>query len=257
MNKKNILICLVLLMISGCISGKIPEFTKGAVAFPENVLGKIAMPGSGDIIRAIANITLISSEGRYSRKMALLLKTPSYLHIETMPIFGPADFFLSANEESFKVFLPGKGRFYVGKATRENLFLFFKVLISPGDMVSILAGLPPQIMEGNLSEYVEGRLYRVDIRSGKRKWSLWVNPDDYTLTKVEEIDDGRIIYRATFKDPVIINGIPYPERIDIEVEEPERANISIRYLDLEISHDEDAAAFDLRTPSGVVPVFID
>ncbi|MBW2631040.1 MAG: hypothetical protein JRC90_04640 [Deltaproteobacteria bacterium] len=258
MNKKNIiLICLVLLMVSGCISGKIPEFTRGPVASPEDVLGKIAMPASGDIIRATANITLNSSEGRYSRKIALLLKTPSCLHVETIPVFGPADFFLSANEKSLKVFLPGEGKFYVGKATKENLFLFFKVFLSPGDMVSILAGLPPQIMEGTLSEYVKGRLYRVDIRSGERKRSLWINPDDYTLTKIEEIDDGRIIYRATFKDHVVIDGIPYPGRIDIEVEEPERASINIRYLDLEISHDENTKAFDLRTPYGVTPVFID
>ena len=258
MNKKNVtLICFVFLVISGCISGKIPESTKGLVVSPKDVLGKIAMPASGDVIRATANITLNSSEGRYSRKMALLLKTPSYLYTETIPIFGPADFFLSANEESLKVFLPGEGKFYVGKATKKNLFLFLKVLISPGDMVSILAGLPPQIMEGNLSEYVEGRLYRVDIRSGKRKRSLWVNPDDYRLTKIEEIDDGRIIYRATFRDPIVIDGIPYPGRVDIEVGEPERANINIRYIDFEISPDEDTVAFDLQAPSGIVPVFID
>ena len=257
-NKRNIiLICLVFLMISGCISGKIPELTKSPVAFPSDVLGKIAMPPSSDIIKATANITLNSSEGRYSRKIALLLKTPSCLHIETMPIFGPADFFLSANEKSFKVFLPGEGKFYVGKATKENLFLFFKVLISPGDMVSILAGLPPQIMEGNLSEYVEGKWYRVDIRSGKRKRSLWVNPDDYTLAKIEEINDDRVIYRATFEDPVVVGGISYPGRIDIEVEKPERASINIRYLDLEVSPDENMEAFDLRTPYGVTTVFID
>lgn len=244
-------------MLSGCISEKILEFRKGPVAFPENVLGKIAMPASGDIIRATANITLNSSEERYSRKVVLLLKMPSCLRVETMSVFGPADFFLSANEKSLKVFLPGEGKFYVGKATKENLFLFFKVLLSPGDMVPILAGLPPQIMEGDLSEYVEGRLYRVDIRSGKKKRSLWINPDDYTLARIEEIDNGRIIYRATFRNLVVIDGIPYPRRIDIEMEEPERASISIRYLDLEISHDENTAAFDLRTPYGIIPVFID
>lgn len=244
-------------MISGCISGKIPEFTKGAVAFPENVLGKIAMPASGDIIRATANISLNSSEGRYSRKIALLLKTPSYLRVETMPVFGPADFFLSASEESLKVFLPGEGKFYVGKATRENLFLFFKVFLSPGDMVSILAGLPPQIIEGNLLEYVEGRLYRIDIKCGKRTRSLWVNPDDYTLTKIESIDDGRVVYRATFKDHIIVNKILYPKRISIEVKEPERVSIDVRYLDLDILSDGNTAVFNLQTPSGITPVFID
>lgn len=244
-------------MISGCISGKIPEITKDPVAFPENVLGKIAIPASGDIIKATANITLNSSEGRYSKKMAILLKMPSCLRVETIPVFGPTDFFLSTNEKSLKVFLPGEGKFYVGKATKENIFLFFKIFLSPGDMVSMLAGLPPQIMEGTLSEYVEGRLYRVDIKFGKRKRSLWVNPDDYTLTKIEEIDDNEVIYRATFRDPVIIDGTPYPERIDIEVEEPEKVSINIRYLDFEISHDENTAAFDLRTPYGITTVFID
>ncbi|MBW2598702.1 MAG: hypothetical protein JRC60_01095 [Deltaproteobacteria bacterium] len=104
---------------------------------------------------------------------------------------------------------------------------------------------------------MEGKLYRVDIRSGKRKWSLWVNPDDYTLTKVQEIDDSRVIYRATFSDHVVIDGMPYPGRIDIKVEEPERASINICYLYLGISHNESVAAFDLQTPSGITPVFID
>ena len=259
MNKKNIvLICFIFLTLSGCISGKIPEVTKGPVAFPKDVLGKIAMPGSSDIIRATANITLNSSEGRYSRKIALLLKLPSCLRIETMPVFGPADFFLSANEKSLKVFSPGEGKFYVGKATRENFFLFFKVFLSPCDMVSILAGLPPQRMKGKLSEYIEERLYRVDIRSGKRKQSLWINPDGYTLTKVEEIDDDRLVYRATFKDTVVDDGVPYPGRIDIEVEKPERASINIRYLNLEILHDEkNMAVFDLRTPYGITSLSID
>ena len=257
MNNKNILICLVLFLISGCMSGKIPEFTKGAIVFPENVLGKIAMPDSGDIIRATAKITIDSHEGKYSGKMALLLKMPFSLRVETMPVFGPADFFLSTNEESLKVFFPSEGKFYVGKATRENLSLFFKGFLPPSDMVPILAGLPPQVMEGSLSEQVEGRLYRVDIRSGKRMRSLWVNPDDYTLTKIEDIDDGRVTYRVTFEDHVIVNKIPYPKEIRIEVIEPERVRIDVRYLHLDIVSDGDTKVFDLQTPSGITPVFLD
>lgn len=257
MNNKSILICLVLFLISGCMSGKIPELTKGAMVFPENVLGKIAMPDSGDTIRATANITIDSHEGKYSGKMALLLKMPSSLRVETMPVFGPAGFFLSANEESLKVFFPGEGKFYVGKATRENLFLFFKVFLPLSDMVPILAGLPPQVMGGSLSEQIEGRLYRVDIRSGKRTRSLWVNPDDYTLTKIEDIDDGRVTYRVTFEDHVVVNKMPYPQKIRIEVLEPERARIDVRYLYLNILSDGDMSVFDLQTPSGITPVFLD
>lgn len=258
MNKNYIILaCFIFFMLSGCISVKIPESTKAPVDLPYDVLGKIAVPASGEIIKATAKLTIKSSEGRYSRKVALLLKMPSCLRVETLPVFGPADFFLSANEKSLKVFFPGEGKFYVGKATRENLFLFFKVSLPPGDMVSILAGLPPQILDEDLSEYVEGRLYRVDVRSAKRKLSLWVNPDDYTLTRIEEVDNGRVIYRATFRDHIVIGGTPYPERIDIAVHEPERANINVQYLDMEISREKDAAVFDLQTPPGVTTVITD
>lgn len=258
MNKKSIIvICFIFCIISGCMSGKTPEFTKSPVECHEDILGKIAMSAGDDTIRGIAKITLNSSGAGYSRKTALLLKPPSSLYMETMPLFGPADFFLSANEKSLKVFFPGERKFYVGKATKETLFLFFRVFLSPGDMVSILTGLPPRILQGNVSTYLEEGLYRVDIQSWTRKQSLWVKPDDYTLQKIEKIDNGKLMYRVMFRGGIVIGGMRYPKRIEIEVEEPERANITIRYLDLEISHAENEPSFDLETPRGITPVFID
>jgi len=258
-NKTNcVLICFLLLIISGCISGKVPEIAKGPIAPPCGILAKIAMPSPGDgIIRATADITLSTYEGRYSRKTALLLKRPASMRIETVPVFGPADFFFSANEKYLKVFLPGEAKFYVGKATKENFFLFFKVPLSPGDMVSMLVGLPPQIMEGNISEYMEGKKYRFDIRSGQRKQSLWVSPEDYRLTKIEEIDDGRLIYRATFADSITVGGASYPGKIDIETENPEKVSLHILYRNLDVLPDENTELFDLQTPCGLSPVFVD
>ena len=145
----------------------------------------------------------------------------------------------------------------MGKATKENFFLFFKVPLSPGDMVSMLVGLPPQIMEGNISEYMEGEKCRVDIRSGQRKQSFWVSPDGYRLTKIENIDDGRLIYRATFADSVTVGGTSYPGKIDIETENPEKASLHIRYRNLDVLSDENKELFDLQTPCGLSPVSVD
>ncbi|TFG93851.1 MAG: hypothetical protein E4H15_00175 [Syntrophobacterales bacterium] len=258
MSKKDIIVtCLALLVFSGCVSGKMPEVTKRPAVPPQDILGKIAMPDGGDTIRATVRISLSSPEGDYSRKMALLLRMPSSLRIETIPLFGPADFFLSANEETLKVFFPGEGKFYVGAATRENLFLFFKVFLSPADMVPLLAGLPPRITGEHLSGHMEGMLYRIDIKSGKGRRSLWVDPDDHILTKIEDIDDGRTLWRATFTDHIVVSGTPYPRRVHIEVREPGRVSIDIRYLDLDISSAGDTAIFDLRIPSGITPIPID
>ncbi|HOO91283.1 MAG TPA: hypothetical protein PLA74_10715 [Syntrophales bacterium] len=257
MNKKHILIYLVFFVISGCMSGKVTELTKDAILFPDHVLEKITMPDSGNTIRATANITVDSHEGKYSGKIALVLKMPSCLHIETVPVFGPADFFLSANGESLKVFLPGEGKFYVGRATRENLFLFFKIFLPLHDMVHILAGLPPQAIGGSRSEQIEGGLYRVDTRSEKRMRSLWVDPDTYTLTKIEDSDGDRVVYRVTFKDHIVVDGVPYPKEVRMEWMASERVCVAVRYLDLDVVPDGDTGVFDLKTPPGITPVLID
>ncbi len=258
MSKKDIIItCFTLLVLSGCVSGNIAEVIKRPAALPQDILEKIAMPGSSDTIRATARISLSSPEGNYSRKMALLLRMPSSLRVETIPLFGPADFFLSANPESLKVFFPGEGKFYVGAASRENLFLFFKVFLSPRDMVPLLAGRSPHITEGRLSGHMEENLYRVDIKSGKRKRSLWVDPGDQTLTKVEDSEDGRTLWNSTFSDYIVVSGTTYPRRIRIEVKEPGRVNMDIRYLDLDISSAGDTEIFDLQIPSGITPILID
>ncbi|MDD5723686.1 MAG: hypothetical protein PHY29_08115 [Syntrophales bacterium] len=259
MSKKDIIVtCLVLLAFSGCVPGKIPEVTTNrSAALPRDVLGKIATPDSDDTIKATAIISFSSPEGDYSRKVALLLRMPSFLRIEAIPFFGPADFFLSANEESLKVFFPGEGKFYVGAATRENLFLFFKVFFSPADMVPLLAGQPPNTTGGHLSGHVEGRLYRVNIKSEKRRRSLWIDTDGHILTRIEDVEDGRTLWRATFTDHIVVSGTPYPRRIRIQAKEPEGVEIDIRYFDLNISTNEDTTIFDLRIPPGIVPIPID
>lgn len=222
---------------------------------PQDVLEKIAIPGTGDTLRATARVSLSSPEGDYSRKMALLVRQPSNLRVETIPLFGPADFFLSANREALKVFFPGEGKFYVGAATRENLSLFFKVFLSPADMVPLLAGgLPPHIPDGRLSGHMEEGAYRVDIRSGRRRRSLWVDPVSHILTKIEEADDHRTLWRAAFADHTVVDGTPYPRKIHVEVKEPERVEMDIRYLDLDTSFAADVAVFDLQIPSGITPI---
>ena len=255
MSKKDIiLVGIALFTLCGCISGKIPKVVKSPAVRPQDILEEIAMPESGDTIRATARVSLRSTEGYYSRKMMFLLRMPSSLRVETIPLFGPADFFLSVNEESLKVFLPGDGKFYVGAATRENLSLFFKVLFTPSDMVSVLSGRPPHITGGDLSVRVEGGLHRVDIKSGKTVRSLWVDSDNRILKKIEEIEDGRTLWKAAFTDHVLVSGTSYPRGIQIEGGTLGEVTIDIRYLDLDTSYTGDTESFDLQVPPGITPI---
>jgi len=205
-------------------------------------------------MRATARITFSSPGGEYSRKMALVLRMPSSLRIEAIPFFGPTEFFLSANEENLKVFFPGEGKFYVGAATRKNLALFFRVPLAPADVVPLLAGVPPRVTAERLSGHAEGELYRIDIESGEGRRSLWVDPDDYTVARIEDSEENSPLWSAAFEDRVAVRGTSYPRRIRIETHGPEGVRMDIRYLDLDVASTGDAATFDLPIPPGITPI---
>ncbi len=240
------------LFFSGCIPGNISQISKSPSLTPQGVLDKIvAQQNREGTIKALAKISISSSEGDYSRKVALLLRMPSFLRIETIPFFGPADFLLSVNRESLKVFFPAEGEFYVGSPTQENLFLFFKIFLPPSDVIPLLSGVLPYINNELISGHIEGDLYALDLRAGKKRRLLWVNPADDTLHRIKALENDEICWSAAFKDHLLVNGISYPRSIRIEIKSPEKITIEIKYSELAVADEENPAIFDLPTPYGV------
>ena len=264
--KKYILTVLFLslfLIFSGCAPKKITVPFKGYVLPPEDILKKISRTDNQkDTLKALANISVNTPKGRHSMKVALVVKRPSFLRVEAIPIIGPSNFFLSVSGNSLKVFLPKKGEFYIGEATRKNITTFFPINLKVEDIVSILVGTPPRVKGQNmaLQGYTEGKLYRIDVISQDKKvQSLWVDPYD-NLVRVEALgDDGRILYRARLKDHSRIDGMSIPGKVMIMTGENDSSSAHIRYLDVQYSQDldMDANLFDLDIPAGIKPTFID
>jgi len=173
--KRCVLIFLFLHVIIGllnCAPKKPIEPFKGCVSSPASVLKRISSTsGPNHILKATAKIIVDSSKGKYSRKIAIIVKKPSFIRIEAIPFFGTPDFFLSVNKKTLKVFLPKKRNFYIGHATRKNLFSLFQIYLDADEIVSILTGNPPVIRRDNhtLRGYFEGNLYRIDIISAGKK----------------------------------------------------------------------------------------
>ncbi len=254
----SIVTCFLLVCIlSGCGAGKGRE-TVSLLPLPisvQDVIMKLAaMRDSVGMIRATARITVTAPGMTYSRKMALLLQMPSNLRLEAIPIFGPADFFLSANEQSLKMFFPGQGKFYVGAPTPENFSLFFKVSIPPSDVVPLFIGVPPEVIGGQHSGHGEGSVYRIDSKYANKKRSLWIDRENQTVMKWEEKKDDRILWRVLFMDYTVVGKVSLPNRIQIEGEEPERVEIEIQYLQRDMTPStSDTAPFNLPIPPGIIP----
>ena len=92
-----------------------------------------------DRIVATAQIDLMTAQGHYPVRAALILQKPSYLRLEMLPVIGTPDFFLTATPDDMRIFIPSQGEFYSGKPSAENLARFLPWALNIEDIVMILS----------------------------------------------------------------------------------------------------------------------
>ena len=258
----------VFLIFSACAitkTQKISTVSKLSFSSPLVVLEKIDSESKfKDGVKAIARIEVNTPDGRYPLKAALVLKPPSSLRLESMPIIGPADLFLTVHENVLKVFVPQKGKFYIGKATTKNLAHFIPIAATAlriEDMTSILLGTHPEVREKTitLDGSSDGDLYRLDILSENRKiQSLWVVPEEDRLVRVDLFaGDNSRLFSARFIGRDRIENMNLPENVTIAYGDNDKPDIIIRYIDIGPATGIDAAIFDLKAPPGVIPISLD
>jgi hypothetical protein len=252
----------IIFITSGCAPKKIPDLVLRPLLDPEVVFEKISRPGDLDaFIKAEAHITLDSPDRNYSGRVAMALKKPSSLRIDAIPAFGPADFLLSANEKEFKIFIPGRKKFYTGESSGKNLFRFFGIPLPVNETVSLLTGAPPPSPGENLKleGSWEGNLYRIDIISGnKRIRSIWTGPEGDEMVRMETMNEnGTVLYTAWFDDYTPTGNGTYPKTIKVSMKFPVWALFKVHYSDIEVSSEDDMSLFNLAPPPGIEPTVID
>jgi hypothetical protein len=244
--------------LSGCAGHK-PSVPLASYDSPEAALRALAATTPGrQAFTSTAKIEINHHGDRYPLKVALMMKRPAFLRVESIPLMGPPDLYLSVAEGELRVFLPGKGAFYTGRATPRNISRFIPVFLPAADMVSLLMGGPPEGAEGMQSSDGdrEEDLYRVDqYKSGRRMRSLWIDPVGGRLTRFRRFrEEGSIIYTADFADHVRIGESFLPQQVTIRVEE--MAVLNVRHADLR-QFEADPESFPLPVPEGMTPIILD
>jgi hypothetical protein len=246
------------LALSGCAGHK-PSVPLVFYDSPEAALRALAATSPGaQAVTATTRITINHHGDRYPLKVAVMMQRPAFLRVESIPLMGPPDFYLSIAEGELRVFLPGKGAFYTGRATPQNISRFFPVSMPAADIVSLLMGVPPdgaEEMQSLGGEREEG-LYRIDqYRSGRRTRSLWIDPADGMLIRIRRFtEEGTVIYTADFADHARIGEGFLPQQLTIR--EEEIPILSARHADLrQITADPES--FPLPIPDGIIPILLD
>jgi hypothetical protein len=246
------------LVLSGC-AGLKPSAPPPFYDSPEAAIRALAATSPGaQAVTATTRITINRHGERYPLKVALMMQRPALIRVESIPIIGPPDFYLSIAEGELRVFLPGKGTFYTGRATPQNISRFFSLSMPAADMVSLLMGVPPDGAEEmqSLGGEREDGPYRVDqYIAGRRTRSLWIDPAGGRLIRLRRFtEEGAVIYTADFADHVRIGEGFLPQQLTIR--EEEISILTIRHADLrQIAIDPES--FPLPVPDGITPILLD
>lgn len=246
------------LIFSGC-AGRRPPAPHALYDSPEAALRALAASATAETVTATARIEINNHGERYPLRVGVMMKRPASLRVESIPVLGPPDFFLSVAEDGLRVFVPGKDAFYTGRAAPQNISRFFPVFMPAAEMVSLLMGAPPEPTEtlsGCYGEQEEGA-YRVDqYKSGRRMRSLWIDPSGGLLIRIRAFkEDGEtIFYTAGFAEHTPVGGGFMPQRLTITGDD--MPGLSLHYTDLrQITTDQ--ASFPLPVPEGITPILLD
>ncbi len=241
------------LIISGCAAGRVAS-PAASYDTPEAALRELAASPPGAAITATARVEISSPTERYPLKAAVMLRAPADLRLESIPLLGPPDFFLSIEAGELRVFLPEKGDYHIGPASRQNIARLLRLPLSAAEAVGLLMGRPPADKESG-ADYWQGEqeegLYRLDrYRAGEKIRSLWIDPATARLIRVR-IFTGReeAAYTAEFADYRRVGDGFLPQRLTIS---GEGVTLAVRYTDTRLLDDE-TASFSLPVPEGITP----
>jgi len=261
LNQQNYILafCFYLLIMGGCsVTQKI--IPRMVFSSPEEALKYIAAKGPADVtLQALANIQVANQNGRYPMKLAILLKRPTGLRVEAIPVLGPPTFFLSIHGQTLKVFLTESRTFYISHATSENIARYLPLRMDPEDMLAVLTGTSPLI--NTQDRVIKGRQerdhYRIDMEGSAKRLSLWIRLADGFFDRLDVYKQQDILYQAFFEEPIVVDGFVIPQKINILSEGGEKASFSIRYAEIQFLKTSDPIVFDLNVPPGITPIYLD
>jgi len=245
------------LILAGCTAGKsvIPSKSVG-FSSPEAALSMIKSERNRErVFQVTAKVVLSTPQGKMVFKLAVIMQPPDKLRLESIPVLGPPDFFLTVKEGRFKVFLPGTPQFITGNASPDNLARFLPLAWPAERWIAALMGTTPDTpgQAEQIRGMMEGPLYRIDVMSGETiRERLWVDPKNRRLEKTDFFSaDGRQ-NRISYQWGLQSDNFEIPERIKIEP--GEGIKILITCTDFQAIGKPGADLFDLACPGENIPV---
>jgi hypothetical protein len=224
---------------------------------PEAALNIIKSTTVPHAVTATAKIEITDKETRYLFKSALMMKRSGALRLESMPMIGPPDLFISIDNGEIRIFIPSKKCFYKGRATARNISKFLHVSVNGNELISLMMGFPlyNENQQQNLTGVLEEKLYRIDQHGeGGKILSFWIDPFVNRVVKISLTQDKNTFYEAVFEKYTTLEGHHMPQSLTITGDRT--PTLHIGYSNVQKIPD-DQAIFILQVPDGIIPTLLD
>jgi len=221
----------------------------------------IAAESRPTALKALARIDITTASGRYPLKVAILLQYPERFRMESLPLFGPPDFYLTIENGELKVFLPQEGKYYTGTPSQAQLASFLPFISSRfqlSDMLALLRGTVPlsQYPDITLKGFQESEYYRLEVYRGKEKAQVfWLEPRSNQLIRATRWGkNGELLYTAQFEAyGGLKEAADFPTKISVTTGQPNPTTLTLQYTDLQFLQEIQPALFSLEIPPGIEP----
>jgi outer membrane lipoprotein-sorting protein len=140
-------------------------------------------------LRALARVSVITAQGRYSTRQTFLWRRPAQLRLDTVSLFGQPIMTLVADPAQASIYYPQESTFLQGPATAATLSRFIRLPLDAEDVAPLLMGYirpsPEQQVSTIYLQTDAGMLLLRFLGSGERLiQDVWVDPDQWLPRRV-------------------------------------------------------------------------
>jgi outer membrane lipoprotein-sorting protein len=213
-------------------------------------------------LRALARVSMLSAQGRYSIRQTFLWRRPALLRLDTVNLFGHPIMTLVADLAQASIYSPQDNTFFQGPAAAATLARFIRLPLEPEAVAPLLMGyIRPSAAQRVSTIYLQTDadmyLLRFLGRGGELIQDAWVDPDQLLPRRVLRYTPGDVpalnIAYSDFRP--LTETLPFPHALVIGLPR-EGMEVRIQFLTVELNPGLSPAVFHLSPPEGarIVPL---
>lgn len=191
-----------------------------------------------------------SPQGSGTLRMAVEVRKPESLYLETRDILGIARGTFATGGERFYFYRPDENVLYTGPATAEELGRFLPMALPPERLAGALLGEIPLLQGAELSLEVDERsaTYLLVLRKDAELQRVRVGTKDLRLVSIET-RGGEPIDAAFSNHEEKIPGVPFARTIELELP-AQRTKVKVHYTSYQLNPSTSPGDFVIQVPPG-------